>query len=518
MKKFFPWVLAGIIITVFALATAIVHLQTQLVFGFDQARDAFSAYAIWHNFDLKILGPTTDIPGVFHGVLWYYFLALAYFLGRTPQNAALLSLLMVFFSVPFVGLLTQKLFKNIKLTILVVALYVLSPLFQIFSRWLSNPSLALLITPLLLLSLWSYLTRPSIKSSLFSGLMFGALIQANFAYGIMLLIVPIYLWFFHSRPKLFEAGAFAFGLLVATTSFLAGEIKFGGQSVLAIANFLSKEGANPSASTVVLNLFDRIFNALAITVLPWPKLVAIIFLAFLVFTPRRQSKSANSQPLAFLLIWLFGYVIFQMFSSAVVGSAFILATFVLPVCVLFAWLLIRSRFAVLVIFIFAVQILTIFQWAKNSFSPISVQRAMFITDEEKLVDYTYEQAKNQPFIIMTITNPLYINTTWAYLYQFYGQPKYKYLPFWAGPDQAGYLGNLPQKPFGENLRYLIIEDTSSITEFYVAKIIYEEDKVSDIVEQKSFGTFRVQKRIFHLNKGPITLPEALHYVSPDLLK
>lgn len=519
MRKHFPWVLAGTIITGFSLVIAILHLQTQLVFGFDQARDAFAAYAIWHNFDLKILGPTTDIPGVFHGVLWYYFLAFAYFLGQTPQNAALVSLIMVFCSAPAVAILMQGLFKNSKLTAITVCLYVLSPLFHIFSRWLSNPSMTLLITPLLLLSLWSYLTKPSVKSSLFSGLMFGALVQSNFAHGVMLILVPIYLWFFGSRPKFYEILSFIFGLLLASASFLVAEIKFGGQSMFAVGDFLLKSGSsNLSASTTVFNLFDRIFNALSITVLPWPKLAAMILLLFLFFTPRRQSYFLKSRSKIFLLIWLFGYVVFQIFSSAVVGSSFVLATFILPICALFSVLLIRSRFTMVVFVVFAAQILTIFRWGQTSFSPISVQRAMFFHQEQKLVDYTYEQAQGKPFIIMTITNPLYINTTWAYLYQFYGQPKYKYLPFWAGPDQAGYFGNLPQKPFGENLRYLIIEDTSSITDFYVAKIIYEEDKVSDIIEQKTFGTFKVQKRAFHLNKEKIPLPLALQNVSPDLLK
>ncbi|MBI4099917.1 hypothetical protein HY440_02820, partial [Candidatus Microgenomates bacterium] len=213
------------------LTLALIYLQSQLVFGYDQARDAFEAYAIWHNHDLKILGPSTDIPGVFHGVLWYYFLAIINFLGKSPQGGATIALFAFFLSVPLVGWVTAKLFKKPAVTYLAVSLYVLSPLFQVFTRWLSNPTLALLITPLFLLSLWSYLQKPQKRFAFFSGLFFGGLIQAQFAYAILLALLPIFLWYFHRRLSLHQLLAFIGGLLLTTGSFLVAEIKFGGQAI-----------------------------------------------------------------------------------------------------------------------------------------------------------------------------------------------------------------------------------------------------------------------------------------------
>ena len=114
-KIFSLFFIFSLIAVAVAFFLAIIFLPSQLFFYYDQARDAFSAYNIWHNFHLPILGPMTDIPGLFHGVIWYYFLAIPYFLGNNnPYFTGYFLLILLFLSLPFCGYLTQKLFKNKK--------------------------------------------------------------------------------------------------------------------------------------------------------------------------------------------------------------------------------------------------------------------------------------------------------------------------------------------------------------------------------------------------------------------
>ena len=523
MKKNFWWGVVACLSIITGLFLAIYHAQTQLIFGYDQARDAFEAYAIWHNFDLKILGPSTDIPGVFHGVLWYYFLAIIYFLGRSPQSAALIYLLASFLAIPLVGLLAHKLFKDFRLTCLAISLFALSPLFQIFTHWLSNPGLVLLVSPALLIVLWSYLTKPQAIKAFVVGMFFGALCQAQFAYAILLLLVPAYLWFFRLIPSKRETIAFIIGLTTTLSSFILAEIKFHGLGIVSMLEFFLKGSSESEVSGAMLQVFDRIAQLFFYSILPWHKLL-IIGLIFLLWFNRSKIKfKSDYKQLGFLAIWLFGLIIFQLFSTAVSGSVHVLIAFAPVATIIFAYfysqLLAKYSLAILLfpIIIFS-QIVIQFRWAKADLSPLSAQQSAFLSQEQKLIDYTYTQAQGKPFIITTITNPLYINTLWAYLYQFYGQPKYGYLPYWGGLGQTGRLGSLPEKPFGEDLRYLIFEDTNVINDFYVAKITYEEDKISSIVEEKSFGKLKVQKRFFHPNKGPVPLPAALQNVSKNLLE
>ena len=83
----------------------------------------------------------------------------------------------------------------------------------------------------------------------------------------------------------------------------------------------------------------------------------------------------------------------------------------------------------------------------------------------------------------------------------YGQKQYGYLPYYGGRSQTGYLGNLPEQPFGTKYRYIIIEPTTGIPDYFIEPLISEENKTSDIEEEKKFGQFLVQKRIFRENKS-----------------
>ena len=73
-------------LAIFGLFLRVIFLKNgALIFGYDQARDAFSALEIAHG-HLKILGPSASAPGLFHGVLYYYLLAPIYLLGLRHER------------------------------------------------------------------------------------------------------------------------------------------------------------------------------------------------------------------------------------------------------------------------------------------------------------------------------------------------------------------------------------------------------------------------------------------------
>lgn len=507
MKRSFWWLVSTLVILLIGFYLAVTRYASQIVFGYDQARDAFEAYSIWRDFNLKILGPSTDIPGVFHGALWYYFLAVVYFFGGDISSATFLVVIILFLSFIPVATLAHKLFGNVYVTCLTLILLAISPLFQVFTRWLSNPSLALLVTPINLIFLWQYIQKPSLKLAFFSGLFLGLLVQTNFAYLVMLLVIPIYYFTFRFKWKIWDLVFFVLGLSLALSSFIVAEWKFDWQGVCAILDFLRRSGLDSSKefSDVTLTLLNRIFNIFSLTIFPWPKLATAILLLTMFYKLLTSRVKIENQPIKFLLVWINGFIFMQILSSAVSGSAHILAAFIAPVIILFAYFIFKSGFLWLIPLILLAQLLTLLRWESWQYSPLSVQRGMFFSVGKEIVDYTYQKANGKPFIINAVTNPLHIATTWAFLYEFYGLPKYGYLPFWGGHDQKGWLGNLPQKPFGEDVRYLIIEDLAGIDPFYLDKAILEEEKVSNLIEEKVFGKLRVQYRIFYPNKGAIHL-------------
>lgn len=87
--------------------------QGGVSFHYDMSRDAFEAMQIWKYHQLKILGPPTSTPGLYHGVFYYYLIALFYAIGNgDPRVAAVfLSLLSSLTVIPIILLTNDALSK-----------------------------------------------------------------------------------------------------------------------------------------------------------------------------------------------------------------------------------------------------------------------------------------------------------------------------------------------------------------------------------------------------------------------
>lgn len=135
---------------------------------------------------------------------------------------------------------------------------------------------------------------------------------------------------------------------------------------------------------------------------------------------------------------------------------------------------------------------------------------MNLFDEMQAIDWIYKDAGGQVFSINTVTNPLFINTTWAYLFNYYAKPKYKYMPAWSGAPQPDVFGGnvtmgltninveYGSRPVVQKgtILYLIMEPDIGIPwEYYAAFPVFENTR-SKLVTKKKFGDFTIEKRVF----------------------
>lgn len=115
--------------------------QNNILFGYDQARDAYIASEIAQG-DLKILGPPVSIGGFYHGVFYYYFIALPYYLSHGNPILPIIFISILNISVLPLVYLTGKILFNDKVGLLSALFYTISFDVIQYSNWLSNPSLA----------------------------------------------------------------------------------------------------------------------------------------------------------------------------------------------------------------------------------------------------------------------------------------------------------------------------------------------------------------------------------------
>ncbi len=507
-EKYFIFLVVAVLAAMFLTAF---YLVTQTIFGYDMARDAFHAYDIFFKHDLMILGPGTDIPGLNHGVLWFYFLVIPYFLaGQDPSKAVVVFFLLSMFTIPFVWLLSERLFKNKTISLVGTVLYSFSPLVVALASWMSNPILCLYATPPLLLVLYSFLAKPSAKKSFVIGILYGVLIQSQLANLLLLITIPMFLVIFRIKPSVKVVFTFLIGITMVLSSYILVEIAFHWRGIAGLLAFLKNHHGSGPKFQFMADKWIEFFN---LTTFPFAETVVILCIFLSLFLLIRNYRNAK-KPLTFLLVWLSNILFFTYFDTGVSHSSFVFIPSIVAGVLLISYLFVvtfknKYLIGIVVATVVLFQLNTVITWQRNEFSPAAIQRSNTTYRYKQVVDYTYKNSGENNFTIVTVTNPLFINTTWAYLYEFYGKRKYGYEPFWGGKGQTGYPGNLVEKPFGTRDRYLIIESTIGVPSIYVTKAIYEEDRVSDIVEEKKFGYVIVQKRVLVESKSKIPIPEEL---------
>ena len=184
-------------IFIFAFVVRIWYLKDDsLTFGYDQARDASIAKQLLSG-DIKIQGPPSSAPGLYHGVFYYYFLSPAYLFGSgspvfTAYYMAFFNSLVVF----LVFLLAKFATQNFKIALLSAFLYAISFESTQYATWLSNPTIAILTVPLMYLGLWLWINSTKDKSNVFAPIITAIGLGLSIQSEIFLAyhVIPLLIW------------------------------------------------------------------------------------------------------------------------------------------------------------------------------------------------------------------------------------------------------------------------------------------------------------------------------------
>ena len=473
--------------------------KNSLTFGYDQARDAYVSQQILKG-DIKIQGPSASTPGLYHGVLYYYILAPGYLLGHgSPIVAAywmaFLSSLTVFV-VFYLGYLFSK---KIGVGLLASFLFAISFEATQYATWLSNPTLGILTVPIMYLGLWIwvYPTSPRLRgiAPVLAALGLGFSVQSEIFLAYHL--IPLCIWLFISRKTVTKKSLIAFGItfILSISTMIASEVKFGFRSFGGISALALGSGENLAYAKSIgdylilyLNQIGRIF---AFNSYPgnigWGGTFVIVLA---VYSLVRKDKVGS-----FLATWLFAHI--WVVTVGGTSTPFLMAGIGPAVGLIIAYYLYKFpkplMFFILAIIIFGNISMILKENSKGS-TLFSIQKDMLLSKQIAAIDYTYGEAKGEPFSVNSLTSPLYINIVWTYLYKWYGFSKYGYLPSWHGRDQVGQLDSLEKINKPDDTSFLIIEPLDGIPPQYLELTVGEEDSKTKLLGEQSFGTIHVQKR------------------------
>ncbi len=478
--------------------------QGGLTFGYDQARDAYSALEIAHG-HIKIQGPSASTPGLFHGVAYYYLLAPIYgiFNGSPYAAGVWIAIVNILTIIPIY--LLGKLLFNSKVGILASLLFAISFDAVQYALWLSNPTPAIFSGAIFYLGLAMYIfDKKKLLGLILAAVGLGFSTQFEIFLGYLFAPLVIALAIYKIKPKLNEIAYFFGTYLIVVSSMILAYLKFGFTFLSGFATLFGG-GADPFGNwrefaptmELYLNRFvEYFYRGLLPFNVGFAGVIAFLIVGTLILWVKNNHSS--SKQIKFLLIMLFSHGLLIPFGGN--STPFInvgLEIIVMIIVAVFMYQLYKKNkiwVGLLFALIFISCASAIFKYNPQGQTIFAVQRGLTLQNELAAIDYTYKSAYGESFSINTITSPLWINTVWSYLYEWHGKNSFGYTPSFRGRDQSGYLSYLPRTEENEKYYFLIIEPLAGIPARFVEETIGYEDTYSKIVEEKNFGGIVVQKR------------------------
>jgi hypothetical protein len=463
-------------------------------FHYDMSRDAFAVREILEG-NLKIQGPPTSTPGLFHGVFYYYLLAPFYLIANgDPKIAAVFMAILNSLVVFPVMLLTKEIFKSTKLMILAGFLYAIASEAAQYALWLSNPSPAMLTVSLFFYSLW--LWKKGIKIGFYLSLLLVGL-SAQFQLFLIYLLVIILIFMKVFKIKLSKNELFlGLGIIFLTLiSFIVAAIKFQAFNQI-FSGFLGITTPNQfdfriQFSDYFLDYINRFVDIFINNFLPTNVLLGGVLALISLFIIRKD-KFIFICLLSNSFLFLLGghnsaYVNVGMITPAILSLIFLVNKFAK---------ISLTGVAVLLTLITISNIYMITKSAKLGQQVLVIPKSMILSNQIKLIDKTYSIAQGKAFSINTITLPIWTNTTWAYLYSWYGYKKYGYTPSFYGRDQIGLPGEkeLSKISRPETLAFLIIEPEVGIPASLISSEMQSENGKTKLQAEFNFNGLRLQQR------------------------
>ncbi len=467
--------------------------DNQVYFWFDQSRDAIESRKIINDKDLKIQGPSASGTNdtVYHGVLYYYIIGHVYSYFQNPLIVS--AFIAALCSVGIIGLfkLIEDITSSPYLASIGSLLYIFSFESIELSTWLSNPVIGFAVIPFYYLSLWKVFYRHRLNWIIALSISLGILLQSSVwsIYFVMPVLLAYLYLLFRNKDQAMQLFTlknnilFLLPLLAIVSPMLLTQAKLYFAGIFSFEEFSSAAKSDSSYNFALLkDLVAMVLNKIANSIFPQLPLLSLVIVLSTFYVIAKRARSEVVLFLTTILtapFWLLAiqprdtyYTLFGL--GMVIYIAFVISLTFLKK----SWRIILSA-AFLAIFA-ASNIIQLNAYRKDNLHSFAIQADTMLRDQLELLDKTYELANGQPFTISSFTNPYLYNTTWSFLYGWYGKNNYGYTPKFVGSDQSGIYGGELLEAAGNTgaIHFSIIEPSAGIADVFLTDFISSQEELS----------------------------------------
>ena len=495
-----------LLIFFFGLVLRFLYFPNDISFGYDQARDAYvSLHAV--SGDLKILGPQASVPGIYHGALIYYILGPLYkiFAGSPFAVAAVFRIINAI-GIMLIFLFLKLLFKSEKTALLGALLFASSFEQTQFSLFLGHPALGIITVVIYFIGLSMLVFSKKPVGLYVACLGLGLTIQFHFSsISLFAVLILILLLFRKSLPRINIKYIIisALILLVTLSTYIIAEFKYGFRTTKTFTEmYLLGNSGDGLKLKNIIDIPARVVEANLIntTQLSLLILFAIISLAFY-FSVKEKNKKQVVFLLTLFTIAIIPYIFYTSVQPSYyysLGASIALVSIAAYVInKLFAGSKLLGYLLLVIVIVSNMRLITAHN-PRGTVPEINAQEGMLLTDAIRVMEYAYSKAEGEPFAVSAVTIPYNINTTWSYLFEWYGANKYGYLPVWGGENALGFENVLIIEPAQSKLppiKFIIIEPPKGLTGEQIDAFLESEDIFWEKIDEARYGEFTVQHRI-----------------------
>lgn len=470
----------------FALRLLPSNLQN-MPFTMDQGRDLIDVRQIWQGKDVRLIGPTTSLNGVFLGPFYYYLISIPHLLGSgNPQAVLAWQIICFHLAIIYFWRTTRK--YNNSFADLTSILLLLSPISFYTSRYFWNANFMPTFTLIYFTALIDYiLGKAQPKKDILLGLVAGVSLQIEAAFGILFLPFTLLVllvrksslpnfsrflvsFFVTLVPQIIFELAKGFPMTKVLILELTGGSNTLGESLTFLERFLQRK----ESFIIALNQSSHINPSI---------LVYIFLFALLIFVFYKQkdelksTKPITKMTLSFLVFAILFYMSY---------TAHLKAWYTYSLSLVFPFVIGSSiseldpkklMSKIIVGIVMTLSLISVYRAQKEYLTePIfrKPNNPSAYINQIRIVDDVYRLAKGEAFYVYNYLPSIY-DYPFQYLFWSHGLKKYGY-----SPNDLAYLPNQPE--YIKNKNFFLKNTRPSTTYTPTILIIQEGDNKTHLQE------------------------------------